>query len=349
MAYTLKFKRYTSGAILATTGADGEIFVDTTNKTLVVQDGTTVGGSALATQSSLSFYLTLVNFSNTLTSFTLNANLTSTLANYTTNVNLTSTLLSYTLNDNLTSTLINYVARPEFSSTLVSYTLNSNLTSTLANYITNSNLTSTLASYTTNTNLTSTLASYTTNTNLTSTLTNYTQNASLTSTLSGYTTNVNLTSTLSSYTTKGPAFSVYPSSSVTQTITSGSQQKILFQNEEFDTNNNFASSRFTPTVAGYYQLNAVARISGTLGTGESMLVIWKNGAEYKRGSNASGTELGANFFAMQVSALVYANGTGDFFEVYIQQTSGGSRDITVAHSPGFGNITWFNGSMVRGA
>jgi hypothetical protein len=148
----------------------------------------------------------------------------------------------------------------------------------------------------------------------------------------------------------GPAFSAYPSSSVTQTILSnGTQQKILFQNEEFDTDNNFASSRFTPTVAGYYQLNAVARISGTLGTGESMLVIWKNGAEYKRGSNASGTELGASFFAMQVSALVYANGTGDYFEVYIQQSSGGSRDITVAHSPGFGNITWFNGCMVRGA
>jgi hypothetical protein len=143
----------------------------------------------------------------------------------------------------------------------------------------------------------------------------------------------------------GPAFSAYPDSAVTQTITSGSQQKVLFQLEEYDTNSNFASSRFTPTVAGYYQLNAVVRMSGTMGTGESMLVIWKNGSEHKRGWNASGTEVGASFFAMGVSTMFYANGTGDYFEVYIQQSSGSSKDITVAG----GNITWFNGCMMRGA
>ena len=328
MPYTLQFKRYSTVTMSTVTGAAGELIVDTTKDTVTVHDGATVGGFPLATEifvtSAASSVITTV---------------TGLLLSYTTNANLTSTLSSYALKtyaDSAASTVSSY---------LVNYTQSINLTSTLQQYT----LSSVLNSYTTNANLTSTLTSYPTNTNLTSTLTNYTQNASLTSTLAGYTTNVSLTSTLSSYTTKGPAFSAYPSSSVTQTITSGSQQKILFQNEEFDTNNNFASSRFTPNVAGYYQLNAVARISGTLGTGESMLVIWKNGSEYKRGSNASGTELGASFFAMQVSALVYANGTGDFFEVYIQQTSGGSRDITVAHSPGFGNITWFNGSMVRGA
>jgi hypothetical protein len=156
-----------------------------------------------------------------------------------------------------------------------------------------------------------------------------------------------VTPTISSTTTTYPAFSVYPSSSVQQTITSGSQQKVLFQNEEFDVGNCFASNKFTPTVAGYYQLNAVVRISGTMGTGESMLVIWKNGAELKRGWNASGTEVGANFFALQVSALVYADGVDDYFEIYIQQGSGGNRDITVAHQAGgWGNITWFNGTYV---
>jgi hypothetical protein len=83
-----------------------------------------------------------------------------------------------------------------------------------------------------------------------------------------------------------------------------------------------------------------------MGTGESMIVIWKNGSEYKRGWNQSGTEVGANFLAMQVSALVYANGTTDYFEVYIQQGSGANRDITVAHGSQGGNITWFNGTYV---
>jgi hypothetical protein len=143
----------------------------------------------------------------------------------------------------------------------------------------------------------------------------------------------------------GPAFSAY-AAAVLQTITSGSQQKVLFQVEEFDTDGNFANSRFTPTVEGYYQLNAEVRLDGASGTGEMMLVIWKNGSEYKRGTNQSGTQIASSFWAMQVSSLVYANGTGDYFEIYVQQGSGGNLSVTAVNSP---NITWFNGCMLRGA
>jgi predicted acyltransferase (DUF342 family) len=146
-------------------------------------------------------------------------------------------------------------------------------------------------------------------------------------------------------TTNGPAFSAYASNTL-QTITSGSQQKVLFQVEEYDTNNNFSSSRFTPTVAGYYQLNAEVRLDGSSGTGEIMIVIWKNGAEYKRGTNQSGTSIATNFFAMTVSSLVYANGTTDYFEIYVQQGSGSSLTVTAVNAV---NITWFNGCMIRGA
>lgn len=143
----------------------------------------------------------------------------------------------------------------------------------------------------------------------------------------------------------GPAFSAY-AAATGQTITSGSQQKVLFQTEEFDTDNCYASSRFTPTVEGYYQLNAEVRLDGASGTGEMMLVIWKNGAEYKRGTNQSGTQIASSFWAMTVSSLVYANGTGDYFEIYVQQGSGSSVTVTAV---GATNITWFNGAMVRGA
>jgi len=143
----------------------------------------------------------------------------------------------------------------------------------------------------------------------------------------------------------GPAFAAYADNTA-QNITSGSQQKILFQVEEFDTNNNFANSRFTPTVAGYYQLNAEVRFDGSFGTGETMIVVWKNGSEYKRGWNASGVNWATNFGAMTVSTLVYANGTTDYFEIYAQQTSGSTMTVTAVNSQ---NITWFNGAMVRGA
>jgi hypothetical protein len=140
----------------------------------------------------------------------------------------------------------------------------------------------------------------------------------------------------------GPAFRAYIA--VSQTITSGSQQKVTFGSETFDTNSNFGSSRFTPTVEGYYQLNATVRISGSSGTGEVMITIWKNGSEYARGTNEGGTEQGANWYSMQVSDLAYANGTGDYFEIYVQQSSGGNRDTTAGQ-----NISYFSGAMVRGA
>ena len=142
----------------------------------------------------------------------------------------------------------------------------------------------------------------------------------------------------------GPAFRAFVP--VGQTITSGSQQKVTFGGETFDTDNCFGDSTytFTPTLEGYYQFNATIRISGTAGTGEIMLVLYKNGSEYSRGTNESGTEQGANFYSMQISDIAYANGTTDNFELYIQQTSGASRTITAGSS-----ISYFSGVMVRGA
>jgi len=127
MATRLQFRKFSTTSIATLVGANGELYVDTTKKTIVVQDGATTGGSTLATESWVSSALGTVSFSTSvlsnyvlssaLTSYTINANLTSTLANYTTNANLTSTLARYAL-----------------SSTLTSYTTNANLTSTLASF-----------------------------------------------------------------------------------------------------------------------------------------------------------------------------------------------------------------------
>ncbi len=143
----------------------------------------------------------------------------------------------------------------------------------------------------------------------------------------------------------GPAFSAY-AAAILQTISNATLTKVLFQTEEFDTNSNYASSRFTPTVEGYYQLNAEVRLDGASGTGEMMIVLYKNGTAYKRGTNQQGTQIAANFWAMQVSSVVYANGTTDYFEIYVQQGSGGTVSVTAVNDP---SITWFNGCMIRGA
>jgi hypothetical protein len=47
-----------------------------------------------------------------------------------------------------------------------------------------------------------------------------------------------------------PAFSAR--AATTQSLSNTTYTKVTLGTEEFDTNSNFASSRFTPTVAGYY-------------------------------------------------------------------------------------------------
>ena len=142
----------------------------------------------------------------------------------------------------------------------------------------------------------------------------------------------------------GPAFSAHPTTA--QTIaSSGTLGKINFGTEEFDTNNNFASSRFTPTVAGYYQVNSCVRFDGGgPGTGECMLVIFKNGNEAKRGWNSSGINFANDFWSMSVSSIIYCNGSTDYLEIYAQQVSGGSRTT----SP-YANISFFQAAMIRSA
>ena len=50
MSRTLQFKRYSNTALLSVTGATAEFIVDSTNKTITVHDGSTAGGTRLATE-----------------------------------------------------------------------------------------------------------------------------------------------------------------------------------------------------------------------------------------------------------------------------------------------------------
>ena len=134
-----------------------------------------------------------------------------------------------------------------------------------------------------------------------------------------------------------PAFSAYQSSA--QTLTNSVITKLLFQTEEFDTNNNFASSTFTPTVAGYYQINSFVYSGNTAGT--FSLFLYKNGSNYKRiGIGQQSTGCNSNG-----AALVYLNGSTDYVEIYGSQTSGGSVTIPFALS----DLVWFQGVLVRSA
>ena len=118
-----------------------------------------------------------------------------------------------------------------------------------------------------------------------------------------------LISTASTFGSTGPSFSAYLNSS--QSFTGGVYTKVQLNAEEWDTNSNFDSStnyRFTPTVAGYYQVNCQAQQTNTY-SGTNVVAIYKNGAAYKSATLST-------FGPPTLSAMVYLNGSTDYIELY---------------------------------
>jgi hypothetical protein len=137
--------------------------------------------------------------------------------------------------------------------------------------------------------------------------------------------------------TAAPAFSFYQSSA--QTLSSNTTTKITFTSSEFDTTSGmFASSRFTPTVAGYYQVNALFNIGASNTSG--IIYLYKNGSVYKNGMSFASA--GTLFQAYVVNAIVYLNGSSDYIEIYGQLVSGQILAATAAQ-------TYFQAAMIRSA
>jgi hypothetical protein len=141
--------------------------------------------------------------------------------------------------------------------------------------------------------------------------------------------------------TAAPAFSAYGASA--QSINNNTLAKLIFDTEEFDTNNNFDTALygFFPTVAGYYQVNSCISW-GTSATGVVQIHLYKNGSLYKRGVGmALNAVTGCN---ISVSSVLYLDGVSDYVEVYCYQDSGGALNTN-----GGANTRWFNGALIRSA
>jgi hypothetical protein len=136
----------------------------------------------------------------------------------------------------------------------------------------------------------------------------------------------------------GPAFSAYLSAN--QTISANTWTKVAFDTKVFDTNTNFstANSRFTPTVAGYYQINTGVFCSGSGANGYA--AIYKNGT-LTFYANTTPTGAGSSNPIFTCNSILQCNGTTDYIEIYVYW--GGT---TVG---GGSTITYFNGAMVRSA
>lgn len=132
-----------------------------------------------------------------------------------------------------------------------------------------------------------------------------------------------------------PAFSYYQNS--TQTLSAATNTKLLFQASEYDTTSGMvASSRFTPTIAGYYIFTAAWQASTV--ASDLRVFLYKNGGSIIK--NMSSSVPTANWNSG--TAMAYCNGTTDYIEIYGYSASLNTTNPTQAS-------TYFQGAMVRAA
>ena len=140
-------------------------------------------------------------------------------------------------------------------------------------------------------------------------------------------------------TAAAPAFSAYSSTSQTG-ILNATWTKQTYDTESWDTNSNFASSRFTPTVAGYYLFTSTV-LADTLLVGRLFASLYKNGVSVNLGAAPYANSAR---IAAAISAVAYANGSSDYFEIYALSDAGVTW-ITNGGSAG----NFFQASMIRSA
>ena len=105
--------------------------------------------------------------------------------------------------------------------------------------------------------------------------------------------------------------------------------------ETDDPNSNYNPStyRFTPTVAGYYEITAAVNFINLAAGKTGYTYIYKNGALVTVGSGQSS---GATSTFAPVHDLLYANGSTDYFELYCLHDDTAARSIS-----GNNNYPWY--------
>jgi hypothetical protein len=152
-------------------------------------------------------------------------------------------------------------------------------------------------------------------------------------------------------TTTGPAFHVNMGETNQFVPNTGVNQIIQFDNEVFDVGSCFNTSnyRFTPNVAGYYQINLSVQLnhnnSGSLGN--TFSAIRKNGLFYDIGITSMGaTAFQLSDMLMSGSVLLYMNGTTDYIDATSAISFATTTNAVIVGSYG---RTYMSGFLARSA
>ena len=161
------------------------------------------------------------------------------------------------------------------------------------------------------------------------------------------TTTLTLPATTGTVMVNGSAFSAYRSAS--QSLTASTWTKAQIDAEEFDTNSNYDNTtnyRFTPTVAGYYQVTGNIAFNGNALWSIVRTSIYKNGTAFKTTDVTMGSNVYSGLINCMVTALIYFNGSTDYVELYGYNSCATSPTIS---GSGTADRTYFQAVLVRGA
>ena len=143
-----------------------------------------------------------------------------------------------------------------------------------------------------------------------------------------------------------PAFSAYPGSN--QSVTALTWTKVQANTEEFDTNSNYDNAtnyRFTPTVAGYYQVTGSIAFNGSALWAIVRSAIYKNGSAFKTTDWTMGSSVFSGLVNCNINALIYLNGSTDYIELWGYNSCASSPTM----SGGQPDRTYFQAALIRSA
>ena len=141
------------------------------------------------------------------------------------------------------------------------------------------------------------------------------------------------TMTLNSSMKNSPSFQAIKSGN--QSIPDNTYTKLQPDTENWDTDNAYDNSsnyRFTPQTSGKYVLHGFCQNNSSTNITYIQLAIFKNGSVVEASTLDSGD---ADYDTAQITRVVEANGSSDYFELYLLQYSGGALNFKNLNFTGY--------------
>jgi len=137
-----------------------------------------------------------------------------------------------------------------------------------------------------------------------------------------------------------PAFQANMVADATISIPNETLTKVTFGTEVFDTDNKYASSRFTPTIAGKYFMYTRLSFNNSTDFDDLRLHFYKNGSRY------SGAVMRHEYLDQIYLYDVIELDSDDYVEVYVYQASGAASNLLTNED---GRRNNFGGYRIIGA